>query len=418
MKFGGALMENASGINKVKDIVSEFSCQPLVVVVSALGKTTNALEELFLMSKKGDNLQEAYFKVKQYHIALAQSIFTAMPTDLSVKLDDYFFKLWDALGANYDNSYQAYDSIVSIGEDMSSLIIYHYLKNNGLNTSLISAKSLVVTDSNFTNASVNWKFTSKTIKSRVLPTLNNNQIVITQGFIGADDHGNPTTLGREGSDFTAAIFGNILDANEVTIWKNVPGLMNADPKRFPNAIKLDSLSYHEAIELAYYGASVIHPKTIQPLKQKNISLLVRPYYNTALPATSITNDNSNDGLHPSIIVKDNQTLLSISTTDLSFIAEDNLKNIFDAFSKNKIHINLMQNSAVSFSVCFNEDLFKLDGLINCLKSNFSLKYNTNLQLITIRHYNDNLISEFIDNKKVYLFQKSRNNVQFLINTSD
>ncbi len=227
-------------------------------------------------------------------------------------------------------------------------------------------------------------------------------------------HGKTTTLGREGSDFTAAIIGNLLDFDEVTIWKTVPGLMNADPHRFSNAVKLDNLSYHEAIELAYYGASVIHPKTIQPLKQKNIPLFVRPFYDSSLSPTSITKDSSKDKELPSIIVKDNQILLSISTRNLSFIEEENLKNIFDAFSKNKIHINLMQNSAVSFSVCFNENLVKLEALISELSDDFSMKYNTGLQLITIRHYTDELVNELVGNKKVYLFQKSRVNAQFLV----
>ncbi len=414
MKFGGALLDSASNIERVAGLIEEFSCEPLVVVVSALGKTTNALEHLFSLSQKGLSLDVDFFKIKQYHLRAAQGVMPEFPSELSTSLDSLFDELWDALNSNYTNRYEAYDSIISIGEDLSSCIIYHYLKFAGHSVRLINAKSLIVTDSNFTDASVNWEYTTKTIISRILPAINNNEIVITQGFTGADEHGNSTTLGREGSDFTAAIIGNILDADEVTIWKNVPGLMNADPAKFPDAVKLKGLSYHEATELAYYGASVIHPKTIQPLKQKNIPLFVRAYYDLSIAPTAITNDVSKDGVLPCIIVKDSQILLSISTLNLSFIAEENLKNIFDAFSKNKIHINLMQNSAVSFSVCFNEDLTKLDTLIAELKNNFSLKYNTGLQLVTVRHYNNNLVNDLIGGSKVYLFQKSRVNVQFLI----
>ncbi len=414
MKFGGALLDNASNIERVKGLIEEFSCEPLIVVVSALGKTTNALEKLWHLSQKGAKMDGDFFKIKQFHINAAQEIIPQLPNELSTSLDTLFDELWDVLNYKYTNRYEAYDSIVSIGEDLSSCIIYHYLVYSGISVRLINARNLIVTDSNFTDASVNWTATSKAINSRVLPAIENNEIVITQGFIGADEHGNSTTLGREGSDFTAAIFGNILDANEVTIWKDVPGLMNADPAKFSDAVKLDGLSYHEAIELAYYGASVIHPKTIQPLKQKNIPLFVRPYYDSSLSPTSITDNMTKDGLIPSIIIKENQILLSISTLDLSFIAEENLKNIFDTFSKNKIHINMMQNSAVSFSVCFNEDLVKLEALITELKDDFSLKYNTDLQLITIRHYNDELINKLIGDKKVYLFQKSRVNVQFLV----
>jgi aspartate kinase len=414
MKFGGALLNSASNIERVAGLVEEFSCEPLVVVISALGKTTNALEHLFSLSQKRSNMDIDFFKIKQYHLSAAQNIMPNLPNELSRRLDKLFDELWDSLNTEYPSKYEAYDSIISIGEDLSSCIFYHYLKSLGHSVRLINAKTLIVTDDNYTNASVNWEYTTKTIIARILPAIDNHEIVITQGFTGADEFGNSTTLGREGSDFTAAIIGNILDADEVTIWKNVPGLMNADPAKFPDAVKLKGLSYHEATELAYYGASVIHPKTIQPLKQKNIPLFVRAYYDSSIPPTAITNDASKDGILPSIIVKDNQILLSISTLNLSFIAEENLKNIFDAFSKNKIHINLMQNSAVSFSVCFDEDFSKLDALITELKSDFNLRYNTNLQLITVRHYNDNIVNNLIAGNKVYLFQKSRVNVQFLV----
>lgn len=413
MKFGGALMGDASGIKKVAELIEEYSCEPLVVVVSALGKTTNSLEELYRLSLDEKEMDMAFFKIKQYHLSIAQELMPNMSSQISKCLDGIFDELWDALNDSYNDRYQAYDCIVSFGEELSSCIIFHYLIDSGIRARLISSKNLIVTDSNFTDAAINWEYTSKTVESRLLPALEKNEVVITQGFVGADKYGNATTLGREGSDFTAAVLGNLLDAEEVTIWKNVPGLMNSDPARFSNAVKLDKISYHEAIELAYYGASVIHPKTIQPLKQKNIPLFVRPYYDSSLPPTSITNDANNDGKHPSIIVKDNQVLLSISTLNLSFIAEENLKHIFDAFSRNKIHINLMQNSAVSFSVCFNEDITKFESLLSDLKENYSLKYNTGLQLITVRHYNDELVDELIGNRKVYLMQKSRVTVQLL-----
>jgi len=413
MKFGGALMCDASGIKKVAGLIEEYSCESLVVVVSALGKTTNALEELYRLSLDKKEMDMAFFKIKQYHLGIAQKLMPNISSQFSTCIDKIFDELWDALNDSYDDRYQAYDCIVSYGEELSSCILFHYLTDLGLPAKIISSKNLIVTDSNFTDASIDWTYTSKTVASRLVPALEKNDVVITQGFVGADKFGKATTLGREGSDFTAAILGNLLDAEDVTIWKNVPGLMNADPARFSNAVKIDSLSYHEAIELAYFGASVIHPKTIQPLKQKNIPLFVRPYYDSSLPPTSITNDTSNDGEQPGIIIKDNQVLLSISTLNLSFIAEENLKNIFDAFSKNKIHINLMQNSAVSFSVCFNKDTSKFESLLYDLKENYSLRYNTGLQLITVRHYNDELVDELIGKRKVYLVQKSRITVQLL-----
>ncbi len=416
MKFGGALMDSASGIERVVNLIKENSGEPLVVVVSALGKTTNKLEKLHQLSVEGNDINLEFREIKEYHLGIAQDIMPQLPDETSSSLNVLFNELWDALNTHYVDRYEAYDSIVSFGEDLSSSLLYHYLRYHDIKVNLISAKNLIVTDSNFTDAAIDWNHTSKTINSRIVPALENNEIVLTQGFIGADKTGKTTTLGREGSDFTAAILGNLLDADEVTIWKNVPGLMNSDPARFTNSVKLDSLSYHEAIELAYYGASVIHPKTIQPLKQKNIPLYVRPYYDSSLDATSITNDITKDGELPSIIIKDNQVLLSINTLNLSFIGEENLKHIFDAFSKNKIHINLMQNSAVSFSVCFNEDVVKLEALLFDLKKEFLLKYNTGLQLITIRHYNDDLVDKLTRNKKVYLVQKSRITVQLLVKT--
>ncbi len=414
MKFGGGLMDTASGIERVVSLIKDNSHEGLVVVVSALGKTTNHLEKLYQLSTDGHNLDVEFQRIKQYHFSMAQDIMPQLPQELSTGFTILFNDLWEALNTTYSDRYEAYDRIVSIGEELSSCLIYHYLSYSNIEAKLISAKNLIVTDSNFTDASIDWIHTSKTIKSRIVMALDNNEIVLTQGFIGADKSGNTTTLGREGSDFTAAILGNLLDADEVTIWKNVPGLMNSDPVRFSNSVKLDTLSYHEAIELAYYGASIIHPKTIQPLKQKNIPLYVRPYYDSSLVATSITQDISNDGVLPCIIIKDKQVLLSINTLNLSFIEEENLKHIFDAFSKNKIHINLMQNSAVSFSVCFNEDLVKLEALLLDLKEKFVLKYNTGLQLITVRHYNDGLVDELIGDKKVYLVQKSRVTVQLLV----
>ena len=247
-----------------------------------------------------------------------------------------------------------------------------------------------------------------------MPVLENNEFVLTQGFVGADHKGDFTSLGREGSDFTAAVLAHIIDADEVSIWKDVPGLMNADPRLFKSCIKLDNISYHEAIELAFYGASVVHPKTIQPVQRKNIPLFVRSFNQPDDPPSQITADTSKDQQEPKIIVKENQVLLSIGARDLAFIAEENLTRIFDAFSQHKIHINLMQNSAVSFSVCFNEDEIKLKELVDDLKDEFTLKYNSGLQLITLRHYTSKLIEEFTAGKKIFLEQKSRSTIQLLV----
>jgi aspartate kinase len=415
-KFGGALMKDAAGVEKVAEIVEEFSCEPLIVVVSALGKTTNALEELLSLATGGDEaaLQMAFFRVKQFHLSLAQSLLPGHSDTLTYALEEEFLKLWDALKAKHRDRYLAYDRIVGFGEQFSGIVNQHFLRFKGIQLELINARELIVTNSNHTDASINWELTEKAIRSQLAPALENNKVVLTEGFIGASEKGMPTTLGREGSDFTAAILAKVLQADEVSIWKDVPGLMNCDPRRFDDAVKLPQISYHEAIELAFYGASVIHPKTIQPLQLANIPLKVRPFYHPESKPSLISDEITHDSEIHKIIVKDKQVLLSIGSRNLSFIAEENLTGIFKAFSKHKIHINLMQNSAVSFSVCFNEDAEKLKNLLKDLSDFYLLKYNEGLQLITIRHYNNAVISALTRERKIFLEQKSRSTVQFLI----
>ena len=415
-KFGGALMKDADGVRKVASIIEEYSCEPLVVVVSALGKTTNALENILDLVLRGEKneIQAAYFNLKTYHIELINVLFGEKSYDIIVKIEEIFRELWDALIEEYENEFYAYDQIVGFGEQFSSLIVTEILTERNLPIKNIDARKIIVTDSNFTDASINWRYTDKAVDALVKTTIDNKEIVLTQGFTGADESGNYTTLGREGSDFTAAILANLLDANEVTIWKDVPGLMNADPNRFENTVKLEKISYYEAIELAFYGASVIHPKTIQPLKEKNIPLNVQSFKNPNLKPSVISSDTSEDDKIHKVIIKDKQLLLSITSKNLDFISEDNLTYIFKVFSKNKVHINIMQNSAVSFSVCFNDNPSKLETLMSDLEEKFYLRYNGNLQLITIRHYNDEIIAQHISNKKIFLEQKSRSTVQLLL----
>ncbi len=414
MKFGGALMSDAPGIRMVGEIIKNYCNDPLVVVVSALGKTTNALERLHSTTQANTDVKEDFEDLVRYHTGILKDLNLPDEQHLLNKLDEIFASLYSTLSITFNNRYEAYDSIVSYGEELSSCIVFNYLQSNGIVVSLSDSKKTIITDENFTDASVNWESTSRYINAEIAPEIESGRVVITQGFTGGSLAGKPTTLGREGSDFTAAIFANVLNADEVTIWKNVPGLMNADPARFNDAVKIDNISYHEAIELAYYGASVIHPKTIQPLKQKKIPLFVRSYQDLDMKPTTISDNSGGDGLVPGIIVKDNQVLLSVSTRNLSFIAEENLKQIFDAFSRNKIHINMMQNSAVSFSVCFNEDSVKMQSLISDLRDIFILKYNTGLQLLTVRHYNDSLIDKLVGSSEVLLVQKSRVTVQILV----
>ena len=415
-KFGGALLKDARGMYNMASIVEEFKCEPLVIVVSAIGKTTNALENLLRLSRKKQPqlLQDAYFTLKNEHVRLIQSLNLHDESMLIHQVEQDFYNLWQALEKLPNNTFFAYDSVVSFGELFSGHIAAYLLSEKNLPVKLTDARTLIVTDENFTSANVNWPYTEKTIETRVKPKLHRGNIVLTQGFIAAGHKGNVTTLGREGSDFSAAVFAYVLQAEEVCIWKDVPGLMNCNPRVFSDAIKLAHVSYNEAIELAFYGASVIHPKTLQPLRKRNIPLKVCAFYAPETPPTLIDANEENDADVPKIILKEHQTLLSISSRDLSFVAEENLKTVFSAFSKYKLHINLMQNSAVSFSVCFDENRDKLDAVINSLKEEFILKYNEGLQLLTIRHDNGELLGKHTRGKQVFLSQKNRTTLQVLM----
>ncbi len=408
-------MKDANGIRRVASLVSGFRDDRLVVVISALGKTTNALERLLKSSiaKDDHKAEPTFIEIRRFHFGIAESLFGNARHRVFDELNNAFEELNNVMGKTYRDRYEAYDQIVSFGEMFSTIIVNAFFKENNIPTRFVDAESIIVTDSNYTSASIDWKFTRQTVSDRLIPLLEKGEVVLTQGFIGADTDGNTTTLGREGSDFTAALIANILDAGEITIWKDVPGIMNTDPARFKDCRKLDRISYHEAIELAFYGASVIHPRTIQPAQHKNIPLYVRSFYDPD-SFTLISEDTSGDDKLPKIILKDNQALLSISSRQLAFIAEENLTRIFEAFSQHKIHINMMQNSAVSFSVCFNDEPDKLDTLINDLKKEFILKYNSGLQLITIRYYNGELVNELTAGKKIFLEQRSRSTVQMLV----
>ena len=416
-KFGGALLNNAETIERMASIVEEFKCEPLIVVVSAIGKTTNTIEKLLSLAlNNSSELADEYFKLKSSHINLIQSLPISKKENLIAEVEALFRNLWDDLNKKQDNYYFSYDQIVSYGEIISSKIILGRLAEKKLIVKEVSAPQIIVTDDNYTDASVNWKETGKLINQILYPLLHDNKVVVTQGFLGADNKGNITTLGREGSDFTTAIIGSILKADEIVIWKDVPGIMSADPKLFPDTVKLDKISYHEAIELAYYGASVVHPKTIQPLQKNRLVLQVRSFFKPHSAPTIISDDTSLDDKIPKIILKKDQTLLSISSRNMDFIAENSLYLIFKTFSKHKIHINLMQNSAVSFSVCFNQNRKKQEALINDLSQHYYIKYNTGLTLLTLRHYNTKLLLSHLANKKILLEQKNRTTIQVLYKT--
>ncbi len=415
-KFGGALLQDVRGMRQMASIVEEFKCEPLVVVVSAVGKTTNALENLLQLARQKQTalLEKAYFELKSRHLRLIMSLKLKDEQRLIVRMEDDFYRLWQALQKLPANPYRAYDQVVSFGELFSGRIVAQWLREKKLPVKLVDSRQVMVTDENFTRAAIRWPLAEKTIEARLQPELHRGNIVLTHGFIGAGRRGILTTLGREGSDFSAAVLGYVLEADEVCIWKDVPGLMNGDPRLFADAVKIPHVSYNEAIELAFYGASVIHPKTIQPLRKKGIPLKVCAFYAPETPPTLIDANERDDAGVPKMILKQNQTLLSISSRDLSFMAEENLKTVFAAFGRHKIHINLMQNSAVSFSVCFDENPEKLAAVIETLKDEFIVKYNEGLQLLTVRHDDGKTFFRLTQDKQIFLTQQNRTTRQVLM----
>ena len=402
-------MRDARSVRNVARIIRRFGGSELVVVISAMGKTTNALEritDLYLAGKPWRDQVEALYA---YHKEIAESLFPncgpimdtleALKRDLIEKLEQ------PAIGGY---GYH-YDQIVSQGELWSTRLISGYLEQEGMQSVWLDARTLIQTDASHREGKVNWKKTG----SRIRQAVDAKGIHITQGFIGFFEPGLTVTLGREGSDFTAAIFGHSLDAESVTIWKDVPGMLNADPKWFDQTELLPRISYHEAVELSYYGASVIHPKTLKPLQNKNIPLFVRSFLQPEEPGTEIQSDPQWDGDHTNFIFKIDQLLISIVPRDFSFIVEENLKDIFTVFSRFGVKVNLMQNSALSFSVCTNRGGRVMEA-IDALRKEYEVRYNEGLELITVRHFDEVTIKRVTRDKRIYLEQRTRNTVRFVV----
>jgi aspartate kinase len=411
-KFGGASVKNAEGVRNLKKILDIYKDEKLLVIISAMGKMTNQLEKVLdSWYYHPDSLKANFEMVKNFHLDIAQQLENNDGEITSILLP-ILDRLWEILSSkNSDNYDKDYDDIVSFGEYLSTKLISTYLNLNGYENEFACAVNLVKTDDSYREGKVDWEETEKIILNFV--TEYPDKTIITQGFIGGTLHGDVTTLGREGSDFSAAIFAYCLNAKDVTIWKDVPGLLNADPKFYPDAVKLDEISYQEAIELAYYGATIIHPKTIKPLQNKNIPLYVKSFL-APHDEGSIVADVEPLEQIPSYIFKTEQILLSIFPKDFSFIAADNLTKIFSYISKNKLKINLMQNSAVSFTICIDNKPNRFANLLKDLQDEFYVKYNMNKKLITIRHYTQEAIEQVIGNQHVILEQKSRSTLQAVI----
>ncbi|WP_303316896.1 aspartate kinase [Flavivirga abyssicola] len=408
-KFGGASVKDATGVKNIASVLQKVGYENTLIVVSAMGKTTNALE--IVIKNYFENktlLQSSLQEVKKYHNAILLDLFENESHPAFKKIATLFDELNIFLTTNKSPDYNfVYDQIIGFGELVSTTIISEYLNAINIKNNWIDVRTQIKTDSYYRRANVNWEETQNLITSK----FNKNVLNITQGFLGSDSNNFTTTLGREGSDYTAAIYGYCLNAESVTIWKDVPGVLNADPRYFENAQLLNKISYREAIELAFYGASVIHPKTLQPLQGKEISLYVKSFLSPEAPGTRIGKNVSLDPIIPCFIVKKNQALISLSSLDFSYIVEENISDIFNLLHQYKMKVDVIQNSAISFSVCVDNLFNNLDKLLHHLRAKFKVTCHENVSLYTIRHYNKNAINQIEEGKTVLLKQLTQETVQ-------
>lgn len=410
-KFGGASVKDADGVKNVYDVLQKVGSEDVLVVISAMGKTTNALETVIKnYFDKSNEFHASLQEVRKYHNQILLELFDDEEHDVFFAVNSHFADLEYFLRSNKSPNYNfVYDQVISFGEIVSTTIVSHYFNHQGLKNNWLDVRNFIKTDATYRDANVDWDQTQKLISKGVKKkTLN-----ITQGFLGSDENNFTTTLGREGSDYTAAIFAYCLSAESVTIWKDVPGVMNADPRYFENAILLNQISYREAIELAFYGATVIHPKTLQPLQKKEIPLFVKSFINPLLPGTSVSKGEDLDPKTSCFIIKKNQLLISLSAIDFSFIMEENISEIFSLLHKYKIKVSLIQNTAISFSVCIEDKFGNFNELKTILSKKFKVSYNENVSLYTIRHFTKEASEMVEKDKEVLLKQISRETLQIV-----
>ena len=410
-KFGGASVKDAEGIRNVHSVLQTVGFEDVLLVVSAMGKTTNTFEIVIKnYFDKSPELQSSVQEVKKYHNQILLDLFEDEKNAVFTDVNSLFTELDYFLSQNKSPNYNfVYDQVVSYGELISTTIISHYMSFMGIKTQWLDVRNFIKTDNNYRDANVEWDLTQKNISKNVKKKILN----VTQGFLGSDENNFTTTLGREGSDYTAAIFAYCLNAESVTIWKDVPGVMNADPRYFENASLLNQISYREAIELAFYGATVIHPKTLQPLQKKEIPLFVKSFVNPTLPGTRVSKGADLEPHLPCFIVKKNQLLLSLSSIDFSFIMEENISEIFALLHLYKMKVSLIQNSAISFSVCIDDKFGNFNELKTILSKKFKIAYNENVSLYTIRHFDEKAAQMVEQNKDVLLKQVSRETMQII-----
>tara|TARA_B100001989_G_C24520905_1_gene455800 strand:- start:140 stop:1390 length:1251 start_codon:yes stop_codon:yes gene_type:complete len=412
-KFGGASVKDASGVKNLVSVLKEVGFENTLVVVSAMGKTTNALEKIIdNYFNESINHLDGLIELKQYHVEISKNLFK----NKSSKIEEIIHKLFDELNgflkSNKSPNYSfVYDQVVSIGELLSSKIVHEFMNFAGLECHWIDSRECIKTDDYYRAANLNWELTNKNI----LNNLKTCSLAVTQGFIGSNSNNFTTTLGREGSDYSAAIFAHALNASSLTIWKDVPGVLNGDPRVFKETKLLKQISYREAIELAFYGASVIHPKTLQPLQRKEIPLYVKSFENPKNVGTVVSKGKNLDPFMPCYIVKKNQVLLRLSTINFSFIVEENISYIFRLLHEYQMPVELIQNSAISFSVCISNKYRKLEELLLILRARFNVEVNQGVDLFTIRHYNQEA-SNFIKSigKPILLEQRTEQTAQFVI----
>jgi aspartate kinase len=411
-KFGGASVKDAGGIRNLKEIVSAVK-DNLVIVISAFGKTTNALEKVLKTWIVGDeSYNELLDEIYSYHLSIAEELFPSGDSGRN-KIDISFAKLEEYLKRSKRAGYDfEYDQIVSYGEIWSTIIVGAFLKNSGMNAEWIDIRGNLITDDRFRDADILWNESTARVKN--VFSFKRTNIYVTQGFIGSTIAGQTTTLGREGSDYTAALLANMLDAERVVVWKDVPGLLNADPKWLSDATRLEEVSYREAVEMTFSGAKVIHPKTIKPLHNKSIPLHVKSFIVPEEAGTIIKSDTALKHGLPVFVKKENQMMISILPKDFSFAMGENLSRIFYLFIQHGIKVNMVEASAISIDVCIDDDRTRVESLIDDLKAEFTAAYNDNVEMLSIRHYTPEAVSRITSDREILLEQRTRNSVRYVV----
>ncbi|MEO2072796.1 MAG: aspartate kinase [Zunongwangia sp.] len=411
-KFGGASVKDTAGVKNVLKVLQKHNNPDKLIVISAMGKTTNALEVIIQKYLAEQSPEAEIEHLRLFHVEIMNGLFEHKKAAVFEKINQFFTILRNFLEHNKSKQYDfVYDQIIGFGELISTTIVSEFLSRNGIRNTWIDVRDVIKTDSTYRDAKVDWETTQK----KIIAEINPGTISITQGFIGSDTNNFTTSLGREGSDYTAGIFAYCLNAESVTIWKDVPGVLNADPREFKTTTLLQQISYEEAIELAFYGASVIHPKTLQPLQRKEIPLFVKSFFHPENEGTKVCRGNGCAVIPqlPCFIVKKNQALISLSSRDFSFMVEENISEVFQLFHQYQMKVDLIQNSAISFSVCVDNKFNQLEKLIQHLKAKFRVEYQTGVSLYTIRHFNESAINSVEKGKKVLLKQLTHNTVQMV-----